>query len=117
MIVANFVGYIFNFIVKIVGQVFNASETFLGAFKGAPLEFIMFLILFSLVAIVFLLLGSKWKLRNVDVVSVLVSAFAVIFLTYVATSIYSELWKGKTSTEDKITEQKNANKYTTWIYL
>jgi hypothetical protein len=109
-VLANFVGYIFNFFVGVVGKLLNFSETFMGAFKERPLEFLIFLVLFLAIVVFMLMKRSQWKVKNIDPIAGILGAFVALFFTYVTTLIYSEIRGDKAPAEAASVEPKKAEK-------
>lgn len=99
-ILSNVVGYILNIIFGTISEVTTISFGFWAAFKLAPLEFTLFFIAFSIIAIIILLIIAGGKFNNVNVLLGAGFAFVVLFLTFFSTSIYYEI-KGGTHADEQ----------------
>jgi hypothetical protein len=108
VILSNFVGYIFNAVVGFLGKLFSLSEAFAKPFDTHPLEFTIFLLIFTLIGIAYLLLKSRWKIRESNIFIVIIVMFSVLFATYISTSLYTAVRGDKTadSKEHKSTERE-----------
>jgi hypothetical protein len=57
-------------------------------FSKHPLEFVSWLLIMSIVGLVYLLVSARWKIRDAHPVRIFITTFAVLFATYVSTSLY-----------------------------
>jgi hypothetical protein len=85
---SNVVGFIFNAIVKALAWLFGVTETFVSPFGQHSLEFVAFLAFWIAVALSYATIWRKWRLKNADPLGFFVVAFAVLFTTYVSTTLF-----------------------------
>ena len=105
VILSNFVGYLFNALVALLGKLFGAGQTFVGPFEKNPVAFVLLLVLTSGFGVLYLWWTAGWKIRNSDPIRLFATAFIVLFATYVLTSLYGGI-TGSQPTSIKAQEEK-----------
>jgi hypothetical protein len=101
VILSNVFGYIFNAVISVIGWFFRMASVSFEPFSKHPLEFVSFLLGMSVVGFIYLFISARWKIRNSNPVRVFITAFAILFATYISTSLYVAIRGGDAAAATK----------------
>lgn len=91
VLVANVVGWTFNFVLAALQKIFGWSELLVGPFAKNPGAFLLALLATLTVASAYLLIRNKFRWREIPLSSFALAGFTSLFLTYVVTNVYVQM--------------------------